>query len=190
MKYQFLIGFVFTCILLSGCQEYSPKPKGHLRIDLPTTLYNKIDSFDYFSFDLSDQTSIDQLPSEEDKIYFNIKYSLFNAEIYCSYLPVKNKNISQLSEESRKFVYLHVLKAEAIQEQIFENREQRVFGLVYNIKGNVASPTQFTLTDSIHSFFRGALYFNHIPNQDSIAPILEYINKDIQILIESFQWKQ
>jgi hypothetical protein len=46
------------------------------------------------------------------------------------------------------------------------------------------------LTDSVRSFVRCALYFDNIPNQDSIAPVLEYINNDIQVLMESFRWKQ
>jgi gliding motility-associated lipoprotein GldD len=87
-------------------------------------------------------------------------------------------------------VYLHTIKADAIREQRFENPEQRVYGLLYAISGNVASPTQFVLTDSVRSFFRGALYFDNIPNQDSITPVLEYINNDILILMESFRWKQ
>jgi hypothetical protein len=37
---------------------------------------------------------------------------------------------------------------------------------------------------------RGALYFDNIPNRDSIAPVLDYIHTDIQHFIENFQWKR
>lgn len=187
MKYvSFLL---FLLLILSACEKYTPKPSGYFRIDLPKHDYKKSNDFDYFNFLISKQAVI-QKSLHGNKNEFNIIYPQFNAEIFCSYIPTNKENIPQLSEESRKFVYLHIQKADAIQEMVYENKEHNVFGLIYNIKGNVASPIQFSLTDSLHSFFRGALYFNHKPNQDSIAPVLEYVNKDIQTLIESFQWKQ
>ena len=44
-------------------------------------------------------------------------------------------------------------------------------------------------TDSTEHFFRGALYFNCQPNQDSIAPMLDYMREDIVRLMESFEWR-
>ncbi|MCC8146548.1 MAG: gliding motility lipoprotein GldD [Bacteroidales bacterium] len=191
MKYLFYLLFCLLVFSISSCQEYSPKPSGYFRVDLPEQTYSYTHQFEAFEFKYSDQAVIKEkpIPEKQEGEFFNIVYPELNAEIFCSFLLTKKDNIPQLSEESRKFVYLHALKAEAINEKVYENSEHEVYGLVYNIKGNVASPTQFTLTDSINSFFRGALYFNNIPNQDSIAPVLEYINKDIQVLIESFQWK-
>ena len=75
-------------------------------------------------------------------------------------------------------------------ETAYSHPEQKVYGLIYNIDGAAASPVQFVVTDSIHSFFRGAMYFDSACNRDSIAPVLAYINKDIHVMIESFQWKQ
>jgi gliding motility-associated lipoprotein GldD len=63
-----------------------------------------------------------------------------------------------------------------------------VYGILYDIKGDAASNTQFFLTDSTHNFIRGALYFEVHPNKDSLAPVLEFINKDLVHLIETFEW--
>ena len=191
MKKQTIL-FLFIihlCILLVACKDYSPKPAGYLRIDLPESGYSERE-FPEFSFQLSTQAEILFLPPSDAGAFFNIIYPQLNAQIYCSHIAIKNKKLMELSEESRKFVYLHSARAEAIREQIFENQEYNVFGIRYAIKGNVASPVQFTLTDSVRSFFRGALYFDNTPNQDSIAPVLEYINNDIQVLMESFRWKK
>ncbi len=177
-------------LLLEACSNYSPKPPGYFRIDIPTANYHLYNAFENFEFELSDQAQITNVPQKETGELFNIIYPQLNAEIYCSYIPIEKNNLMQLAEASREFVYIHLTKADDIQAKAFENQEQKLYGLVYNIKGNVASPTQFVLTDSISSFFRGALYFNNTPNQDSIAPVLEYINKDIQVLIESFRWKK
>ena len=184
---QLALLFLLFPILIS-CGEYSPKPTGYFRIDIDEPIYQTVEAFDSFRFDLTNSARLTKY-SKQDSENFCIVYDKLNAEIFCTFIPIKNNNITELSEESRKFVHLQVIKADAIHEMAFENPEQSVFGMVYQIKGNVASPTQFVLTDSVSSFFRGALFFNNPPNQDSIAPVLEYVNKDIQVIIESFQWK-
>ena len=35
-------------------------------------------------------------------------------------------------------------------------------------------------------FVRGSLYFNNIPNQDSIQPVLDFIKQDIEHIFETF----
>jgi gliding motility-associated lipoprotein GldD len=187
---RFLFPVVCSLFLLFvACSEPSPKPLGYFRIDIPPADYRMEDGFKNFAFALSTQATIAEIPQNETGIFFNIVYKRFQAEIYCSYIPIKKEKLAQLSEESRKFVFLHAIKAEAIQEQSFENPQQKVYGRIYNIRGNVATPTQFVLTDSVSAFFRGALYFDNRPNSDSIAPVLESINNDVQTIIESFRWK-
>jgi len=36
---------------------------------------------------------------------------------------------------------------------------------------------------------RGALYFNEQPRLDSIQPVLDFVKKDIDVMIRSFKWK-
>jgi hypothetical protein len=40
-----------------------------------------------------------------------------------------------------------------------------------------------------HHFLRGALYFNTAPNIDSMGPVVDFVKKDMDHLIETFQWK-
>jgi len=80
------------------------------------------------------------------------------------------------------------MKADAISEQVFDNPDESVYGLVYSFEGQSATPMQFYLTDSTSHFVRGALYFNTEMN-DSIKPINLFISKDIYHLIEHFEWK-
>ena len=98
-------------------------------------------------------------------------------------------NLRELSEDARRFVYAHSDRADDISERLYEHPERHVYGLLYDLKGNVASPVQFTATDSTRHFFRGALYFNNVPNKDSIAPMLDYVRQDIIRLMESFEWE-
>jgi gliding motility-associated lipoprotein GldD len=189
MKTQFRYGLFLIAVGLwsMSCSHYSPKPAGYFRIDLPEPAY-RLQEFPDFTCRISEQARIETVSG--DSAFFNLVYPQWNVRIYGSYFPVKNADLVQLSEESRKFVYFHAMKADAIREQRFDSPEHKVYGLRYDIGGNVASPTQFVLTDSVRSFVRGALYFDNTPNQDSIAPVLKFINKDILVLMESFRWKQ
>ena len=172
-----------------ACTHYSPKPAGYYCIELPEPDY-RWQAFPAFDCRISEQAQITVDTTSGNGNFFNIVYPRWNAQIHCSHLIIKNDNLAELSEECRNFVYLHAIKADAIREQRYENVEYKVYGILYDIRGKVASPTQFVLTDSIRSFLRGALYFDNMPNPDSIAPVLEYINNDIRVLMESFRWKQ
>ena len=83
----------------------------------------------------------------------------------------------------------HISKASGMEEKAIENKSKRVYGIYYDVKGNSASSVQFYLTDSSTNFIRGALYFYAVPNPDSIAPVLSFIEEDVKHLIESFSWK-
>lgn len=97
--------------------------------------------------------------------------------------------LMHLTEDCRDLAYKHSVKASAIEENLFINRKDRVYGTVYIIKGNAASPMQFYLTDSVRHFLRGALYIREIPNSDSLQPVVRFIEKDIRHLIETTKWK-
>jgi len=111
-----------------------------------------------------------------------------HAQIHLSYKTL-NKNLGEYIEESRMLAYKHSQKASSIEEQIFINPSKKVFGTIYNIKGNAASPMQFYLTDSITHFLRGSLYIKEIPNIDSLQPVIEFLNQDVVRLIETTEWK-
>ena len=79
---------------------------------------------------------------------------------------------------------------ERIKMQAYSNPEASVYGSLFMLDGESASPLQFMLTDSVLHFFRGALYYDCIPNADSLAPVTRYLKQDIVELIQSFEWKK
>jgi len=110
------------------------------------------------------------------------------AEITITYYPIHN-NLEQLIDDSYTLAYKHSIRADDIQEKEFVNKTENVYATVFDIKGNAASPMQFHITDSTMHFFRGSLYFRTRPNRDSLAPAIDYLEKDIIHLIESFRWQ-
>jgi gliding motility-associated lipoprotein GldD len=184
--------FIFPILFLQyACsQNYSPKPSAYFHIDLPQPVYHSVDKYSRFEFDISNQASIENVKDSINAEWLNIYYPSYNARIYCSCFSITRESFQAKADESKDLAYFHAVKSDGIEGYAFDNPEKKVYGLVYEIKGNVASPIQFVITDSVRSFFRGALYFDNLPNQDSIAPVLAYINKDIHIILESFRWKQ
>ena len=63
-----------------------------------------------------------------------------------------------------------------------------MYGTVYTLKGNAASPMQFYLTDSVKNFIRGALYIKEIPNYDSLRPVIGFLSADVIKMIETTEW--
>ncbi len=184
--------FFLVLIFYYACSDYYPKPYGYFRIELKEPVYKLfVDSAGCFTSKIPEMADIETVTDTFKGDWFNIVYPSLDAKIYCSYLLIQDRDdLMKISEDSRKFVYKHTLKADAITEEIYSIPGNGVYSIIYDIEGNVASPVQFVITDSTHYFFRGALYFNTVPNQDSIAPVVAYVRKDIQELILNFHWKK
>lgn len=167
-----------------------PKPKGYFRIDLPSAGYRKFDAQCPFTIPVSEFASVELFDNQikGDSCRFNLFYPKLNARIHCTFLPV-NGNINELVGDAYAFAAKHEMKASAIERMWIEDNERNVFGIQYNIEGGAASPVQFFLTDSTQHFFRGALYFDFAPNPDSIAPVLKFIQRDIQKITDEIQWR-
>ena len=181
---QILSGLVFLSILLCSvsCTEYTPKPRGYFRIEPPQARYQvlPLDSLPY-SFNVS-QLAIVELPEiGSPDGWINLSYPSLGVKIYCSYLPVTRSTL-QIAENAKQ--------AKAVKEQAYSNPDERVYGSLFLLDGESASPVQFMLTDSASNFFRGALYYDCVPNADSLAPVTDYLRKDIIELIQSFSWKK
>jgi len=177
--------------VLASCGETMiPKPYGYFRVDLPAHTYRTIDTLGLpYRFDLPKTAKLISRSANGEKYWIDLYYPQLNACIYCSYKPVKG-NLINLLEDTRKIVYKHSIKADGIGEKVFEKPDKNVHGILYDLKGNTASSVQFILTDSTKNFFRGALYFNNVPNKDSIAPMAEFIREDVIRMMESFEWKK
>ena len=188
--YKFLSYIILSLLLISCGGNYSPRPYGYFRVDLPEPTYRMIDTLNLpYRFELSSYAVLKYREEPNEKFWIDITYPHLNAGVYCSYKPVQN-NLFELTEDARKYVYKHSVKADGISERVFQNEDKRVFGLLYDLKGNTASSLQLVLTDSTKHFFRGALYFDNVPNKDSIAPMAEFIRQDMIHLMETFEWKK
>ena len=187
--WAFLMGFS-----LMSCDAVvpQPKPKGYPRIELPSNASKALNYPGPFEFEIAQVAIVRPAPERPEfpgGLWLNIDYPDFRSTIYLTYLPVTN-NLPELLDAANQQVYQgHVTMSEGIEERALVDSERKVFGRVFQLLGPVATPVQFYLTDSARHFLRGSLYFNYAANYDSIAPILTYLNQDIDRMMSSLVWK-
>lgn len=192
-----IILFFIIVITLAGCKEkYTPKPRAFFRIEFPEKKYHRIHENNFpYSFEIPDYSQITKDKyNPDERFWINVSVPKNHAEIHISYFNLEDKKqqnkilLSKLMEDTRRLAYKHSIKANAIEEQIFMNPAENVFGTIYRIEGNAASPLQFFLTDSTNHFLRGAFYIREIPNIDSLQPVIDFFEPDIIRLIETTTW--
>jgi gliding motility-associated lipoprotein GldD len=175
----------------NGCKKnnYTPKPRGYYRIEFPEKAYRSFTNDAPFSFEYPVYSKIKNDPSANAEPYwYNITIPENKVSIHLSYKKI-DKNLNILTEDSRELAYKHSIKASAINEKLYINNKKNVYGTIYEIEGNAASPFQFHLTDSTKNFIRGSFYIKNKPNYDSLKPVIEFVEEDIYHLIETFSWK-
>jgi gliding motility-associated lipoprotein GldD len=184
---------LFELLLISlcvSCVEYTPKPRGFFRIDMPKANYTELSLRELpYSFHVSQYVTVELPPEHQSDDWMNISYPALNAKIYCSYRKINPQTLLAAGQECRELVSRSVQKATNITEQAYENPDIHVYGTLFQVEGETSAPLQFMLTDSDRHFFRGALYYQCRPNPDSLAPVTRYLHDDIRELIESFKWK-
>lgn len=187
----FFFIMAFVLFLTAGCkQDYSPKPRGYLRIEFPEKSYIRFDSLSCpFSFDIPVYSRMEPDQNRfSQPCWLNLVFDRYKGAINLSYKPVEG-NLNKFLEDSRTLAYKHTVKADGIDEKLVNNPVDKVYGLIYEISGDAASSLQFYLTDSSKHFIRGALYFNVPPKSDSLAPVINFIKSDIYHLVKTFKWK-
>jgi gliding motility-associated lipoprotein GldD len=192
---RILLIFIITIVLV-GCKEkYTPKPRSFFRIDFPEKNYHGLNNNFPYQFEIPDYSKVTpDKHNPNQPFWVNISTPKNKAEIHISYYNISNSNrpsrelLAEFMEETRKLAYKHTIKADAIDEQIFMNPEKKVYGTIYRIQGNAASPFQFFLTDSTKHFLRGSFYIREVPNIDSLQPVIDFFEPDILRLIETTTW--
>ena len=185
----FVLCFSAAVSFFSSCRhEVTPKPRGFYRISFPEKSYRALNGPFHYNFSIPIYATVTpDLLNPEQKDWITVEIPGNHAQIHISYKKVDG-NLSQLIEESRSLVFKHEQKASSIDEQIFIHPPHRMYGTVYTLKGNAASPMQFYLTDSVRNFIRGALYIKEIPNYDSLRPVISFLSADVIKMIETTEW--
>jgi gliding motility-associated lipoprotein GldD len=174
-----------------ACREtHLPKPKGYNRILLPPAQYIALpDSFP-FSFEYSTHARLLGDSSWiAERYWFDLYYPEMEASIQMSYKPVKNDEalLREYLTTAYRLTAKHQIKADAIEERILHTATDKI-AVIAELSGEVPSQYQFFVTDSVHHFLRGALYFKTATKNDSLAPVIEYMRTDILHMLNTLEW--
>ncbi|MVN90676.1 gliding motility lipoprotein GldD [Mucilaginibacter aquatilis] len=189
-----IIALLLLVAAASGCSnepDYSPKPRAYSRIYFPQRKYTEFNEGCNYTFTYPTYAVIEPDRSPGAKAcWINLQMPQFNGTLHLSYQPVTSRKVfNELIEDAHTFAFKHTVKATSIDEGVIQYPDKKVYGIYYSIDGNAASSAQFFLTDSTQHYLRGALYFNTQPRLDSIQPVLDFVKKDMAVLIKSFKWK-
>tara|TARA_B100000073_G_C23700599_1_gene560172 strand:- start:718 stop:1308 length:591 start_codon:yes stop_codon:yes gene_type:complete len=183
-----LLYFLFTFF---SCENNSslPKQDAFLRIEFNEPNYliyksqnSKIDflyNASASSLELASETNID-LDYKKLGMSLDLSFDKLNDETeLANYLRDFNLLLDAHTKRSNGFL---------IKE--FENRNYLAYGKLYEFRGDVASPIQFFLTDSINNFIHGSLNMTVKSKYDSIYPSVQYVKNDILVFFESINFKK
>ncbi len=208
-----LVLVLASCGGKGGC---TPKPKGYMRIDLPEHKYWLVDTLPLsdtllwagdtlvavshdkplhtfpISFEANQCVELGEKDAPAGVTWIDIKYPQQNGIIFLTYKHLRNPaDLAGEVDTSYRLLSQHFGFASGVDERQFVNEDEHVYATTYRISGqNVASTFQFWATDSVSNFLRGSLYIDCVPNNDSLAPVLEYLQQDVVHLIETLKWKK
>ncbi len=187
--------FLLCVIFFFSCEEdYVPKPKAFLRLDYPEAKYVEANLELPFVFEanlLATKLSFKQVRAAAKSYGLNVEYPSLKATLFLTYKPVESSDSNLLSyiSDAQNFTQKHMIKADEIPIFPYENKTRKVYGQFSEVIGDVASPAQFYVTDSLNHFVTGSLYFNVKTKYDSVLPAINYLEKDIRHIMETIKWK-
>lgn len=212
-----LLWFALAATLFAACGggDYTPKPQAYLRIDMPEHRYWLVDSLCIhpgdtltdgtdttiaitgscktfpFTFEANECVELKEKDAPKGEQWVDLVYPQWRGVVFLTYKRLRNAaDLRGQTDTSSRLLEKHYKLSSGVEEQGYEDPGNRVFGTVYYLKGSrVASTCQFWLTDSTHHFLRGALYLDRTPNNDSLAPVLRYMQEDIEHLVETLRWR-
>jgi gliding motility-associated lipoprotein GldD len=193
---KYIACLILTLSVHSACNSpYTYKKKGYFAIQFPEKKYRVFDTAGYpytfkypvYAHIVKDTTFFGD---KAEDWWINIEVPQFGGRIYISYKEIRNKyQIDSLAEDAYKMAHKQHIEVSTGIDQDLIRTPNGAEGIYYSLKGNTATANQFFLTDSIHHFLRGALYFDATPNEDSLSIVNDFLKKDLDTLINTLKWK-
>jgi gliding motility-associated lipoprotein GldD len=216
INYQLsIINFFILLALLTSCNStYTSKKTGYYKIDLPERKYRSFEqegfpySFEYpeYAQVIRDSTYFDSSP--ENPYWINIDFPRFHSRIFLSYKIIGGKATYKVKQANGQYkdstgvnqfdnmvndafnlTNKNQVVASSIKDSLIHT-SNGVTGVFFKVGGNAATAKQFFLSDTSRNFIRGALYFDVTPNVDSLKPVQDFLQTDIEHLINTFKWRK
>jgi gliding motility-associated lipoprotein GldD len=185
--------YVAILIVMMGCdRDYLPKPLGYNRLTLPEPEYHSLPDTLPYTFEYSKHAQLlDDTTEISERFWIEIYYPELKANVHITYKPLSHnqKLLQEYLKDAYTLTAKHQIKAYAIDEVIATTPSGKT-AVIAELEGEVPSQFQFTVTDSSENFLRGALYFYTQVNNDSLAPAIDYMKKDLMHMINTLEWRK
>lgn len=205
---------IACCLFFAACNSpYISKKRGYYNIELPQRSYQKFDqpgfpySFEYpvYAQIIQDTTYFDNNP--ENSYWRNIDFPKFHARIFLSYKEIGGKALYKIKQPNGQYkdsfginvfdkmvadAFTLTNKNNVVSSSINDSlihTPNGISGVFFKVGGNAATAKQFFLSDTTKNFIRGALYFDVTPNADSLRPVQDFLQADMEHIINTFKWK-
>jgi gliding motility-associated lipoprotein GldD len=208
-----LLAYCMSAIVACNA-PYVSKKRGYYHIELPERKYQIFDepglpySFEYpvYARIVQDTTYFDNNP--ENAFWRNIDFPQFNGRIFLSYKVIGGKAMYKVRLPNGNYkdsfgvnvfdrmvadAFTLTNKNDVVSNSIKDSlikTPNGISGVFFKVGGNAATAKQFFLTDTVKHFIRGALYFDATPNADSLKPVQDFLQADMDHIISTFKWKQ
>lgn len=186
-----LLAIVFLCSISACESSYLPKPYGYNKIILPQFTYQSLGDSLPYKFEVNTLAIVNpDTGALSENYWLDIDYPDFDASIQITYKPLFNrqKELQEYLRDAFNLTSKHQVRAYAIEESIIQTPHNKT-GVIAELSGEVPTPFQFFSTDSSYHFLRAALYFNTATKNDSLAPVIDYLKKDMIHMLNTLEWK-
>ena len=188
-----IVVIVIALILgFSACKEpvTLPKKHGFPRMELPQEpVYILYESKTCpFVFEAPEGGEITR--DLADSCWMDIKYSDYNLTWHVSHRDTRRTGLTAdiHFEEHRKLVYKHSQKATEIRPADFIVPAGRA--TVHELYGEVGTPYYLFLRDSSNTqVAQVSFYFQTALENDSLAPMIDYMKRQMDHAARTFRWK-
>lgn len=212
-SFFFLFFFSISLLLFSCNSPYVSKKRGYFNIELPKRSYQQFAregfpySFEYPAYAniIKDTTFFDTNP--ENPYWVNIDFPQFHSRIFLSYKIIGGKALYKIKQSDGTYkdslgtnyfdkivndAFTLTNKNNVVSNSINDSlihTSNGISGVFFKVGGNAATSKQFFLTDTVKNFIRGALYFDVVPNADSLKPVQDFLQVDMDHIINTFKWR-
>lgn len=208
------LALILCCCIIASCNSpYVSKKRGYFKIELPERGYQKFDNPDFpYSFEypeyakiIKDSTYFDANP--ENPYWINIDFPSFSGRVFLSYKAIGGKALykvkmpdgnykdslginafDKMVADAFSLTNKNNVVSNSIKDSLIKTADG-ISGVFFKVGGNAATAKQFFLTDTTKNFIRGALYFDVTPNVDSLKPVQDFLQVDLEHMINTFKWK-
>ena len=182
------ISWLLLAVVLTACggaPEY-PRKRGFHRLELPAHRYRTFThaqcpfTFDYPEYGVLELQRV-------DSCFFNIRFDDFGCRWHITTRRFDGDKVTYdyTLEDYRQVIFKHAQKA-AIYEQPLRLPNGR--GTLFELYGESPTFADVYFSDTSHYALLVSCYFDTAVKNDSLAPVIAHLKKDLSRLVGSVRW--